>query len=405
MPAGKFRGGFQRLDAVAQIEMVLEARAQALQDLDRLGHARLIHIDFLEAPAQGPILVENTPEFLEGSRPDTADIAGTEQRLEQVGGVHDTTGGGTGTDDGMDFVDEQDRVAPFLQLGQQSLEALLEITPVLGSRQQGTKIQRIDHARAQHVGHLAIDDALGEPFGNGCLSNPRLPHQQRIVLAPTREDLGNALEFCCATDQWIDTPCARLVIEVGSETLQRAGFSAFPGLLVLLAALDTTGARVIRDLGNAVSDEIDHIDARDILLFQQVDGLAFLFAEQGHQHVGAGDLAFSRGLHVKHRALQHPLKTERWLGLAFAVRLGYHRGRGLDELGQLPAQLSEVRAAGTQYPRRGLVVQQGQQQVLDRHELMAPRPRPLEGGVEVQLEILAQHRGSPTTATTPSRIV
>ena len=229
--------------------------------------------------------------------------------------------------------------------------------------------------------------------------------QARKAFRKAREDLGNALEFCCATDQWIDTPCARLVIEVGSETLQRAGFSAFPGLLVLLAALDTTGARVIRDLGNAVSDEIDHIDARDILLFQQVDGLAFLFAEQGHQHVGAGDLAFSRGLHVKHRALQHPLKTERWLGLAFAVRLGYHRGRGLDELGQLPAQLSEVRAAGTQYPRRGLVVQQGQQQVLDRHELMAPRPRPLEGGVEVQLEILAQHRGSPTTATTPSRIV
>ncbi len=35
-------------------------------------------------------------------------------------------------------------------------------------------------------------------------------------------------------------------------------------------------------------DVIHHIDAGDVLLFQEIDRLAFLFRENSNQHIGAG---------------------------------------------------------------------------------------------------------------------
>ena len=40
---------------------------------------------------------------------------------------------------------------------------------------------------------------------------------------------------------------------------------------------------------DAVGDVIDHVQARDAALVQEIDGLRLLFAEDGDQHVGAGD--------------------------------------------------------------------------------------------------------------------
>ena len=65
---------------------------------------------FLETTCQGTILLEDTAEFLEGGGADTAQLAGGQQRLEQVRGVHDATRRRAGPDHGMDLVNEQDGV-------------------------------------------------------------------------------------------------------------------------------------------------------------------------------------------------------------------------------------------------------------------------------------------------------
>ena len=84
-------------------------RLQALQDLDRLGHRGLGHVDLLEAARQRVVLLEDAAVFLVGGRADAAELAVGEHRLDQVGGVHDAAGGGAGADHGVDLVDEQDR--------------------------------------------------------------------------------------------------------------------------------------------------------------------------------------------------------------------------------------------------------------------------------------------------------
>jgi hypothetical protein len=78
------------------------------------------------------------------------------------------------------------------------------------------------------------------------------------------------------------------------------------GLVLLILA---------RHLGDAVGDVVDHVEPRHVLLVEQVDRLAVLLAEQGDQHVGAGDLLLAGGLHMEHRPLQHPLKAQRRLRL------------------------------------------------------------------------------------------
>src|SRR3546814_17883553 len=60
--------------------------------------------------SQRAVLFEMVAELLVCRRADAADHAARQRGLEQVRRIHRAARGGTGTDDGVDFVDEQDRV-------------------------------------------------------------------------------------------------------------------------------------------------------------------------------------------------------------------------------------------------------------------------------------------------------
>jgi hypothetical protein len=64
--------------------------------------------------------------------------------------------GGAGADQGVDLVDEQDRVGLVLQLLEHRLQALLEVAAVLGAGQQRAHVERVDGGVRQHLGHVAL---------------------------------------------------------------------------------------------------------------------------------------------------------------------------------------------------------------------------------------------------------
>ncbi|RMS09926.1 hypothetical protein ALP75_200346 [Pseudomonas syringae pv. actinidiae] len=121
----------------------------------------------------------------------------------------------------MDLVDEQNRLRTLAQLIEQRLEALLEITTVFGPGQQGTQVKRIDNAVGKQVRHLIVDDTLGKAFGNGGFTHPGLSDQQRVVLAPTSQNLRHTLDFAFAADQWIDAPLTRQFVQIAGIGIQR----------------------------------------------------------------------------------------------------------------------------------------------------------------------------------------
>jgi len=168
-----------------------------------------------------------------------------------------------------------------------------------------------------------------------------------------------------------------------------------------IAEADTTkvsglGTRlaIVARLGQPVGNVIDDVEARHILQCQQIRGVRMLFAEDRHQHVGDGDLFLAARLHVEHGALQHALEAQRRLHLAVVVLL--EPGRGLlDELGEFLAQAGRIGSAGAQDLAHFRRVDDGEQQVLDRHEFVACLPGRLESVVQADLEFAAQHGFRP----------
>ena len=92
--------------------------------------------------------------------------------------------------------------------------------------------------------------------------------------------------------------------------------------------------------------------------------MAFAFAEQGDQDIGAGHFVAAGGLDVDGGALDDALEAGGWFGVAGAV--GGEAGQVLvEELGEFAAQLVDVHAAGAQDGDGVGVVGQTQQEVFE----------------------------------------
>ena len=223
------------------------------------------------------------------------------------------------------------------------------------------------------------------PFGNGGLADAGFTDVQRIVLAAAAQDLDGALDLERAADQRIDLAVLGELVEVGGVLVERAA--------AIAVAIGSFAARLFLrrllfgDLREAVRDEIDHVEARDLGAIQQVHRVALLLAEDRDEHVGDADFFLARGLHVEHGALQDALEAQRGLHLAVFVIRQPRRG-AVEVLVERVLEPGQVRAAGAQDLAHLGGVEDGQQQVLDREELMASFTRLGEGVVQTEFELL-----------------
>src|SRR5574337_293003 len=269
------------------------------------------------------------------------------------------------------------------------ISSMNKIAAILGAGTQRTQLQRPDRGALQHFRCLAVDDALGQAFGQGRLAHAGLADVQRVVLAPAAQDLDGAFDLVSASDQRVDLALQGQLVEVAGEFMQRVAL----GLATLFAfALGAGGARsgLVADLGDAVGDVVDHVEPGDFLLMHEEHRVRVLLTEDRHQHVGAGDLLAAGRLHVIDGALQYALETQGGLRVALVAR-GQHRHRLADDARQLARQARQVGAAGAQGAERRLVFGQRQQQVLHGHELMALFTGLLVAMADGDFQILAEH--------------
>ena len=235
----QFDRRLHRFAGVAQLVELLEIGLEALEDLDRVGDARLLDVDLLEPADQRAVLLEILPVFLVGRRADAAQRALRQRRLQQVRRVHRAARGGAGADDGMNLVDEEDRVLVLLDLLHHLLQALLEVAAIAGAGEQRAHVER-EHGRSlEHLGDVGIDDLAREALGDRGLADAGIADQQRIVLLAAAQNLDRALHLRLAADQRIDPPFPRLAVEVDAISVERAflflGIAAVLGILRLRA--------------------------------------------------------------------------------------------------------------------------------------------------------------------------
>ena len=372
------------LVGVLELVEALEVRLQALEDGDRVLDRRLLDVDLLEAADERAVLLEVLPVLLVGRRADAAHAARLQGRLQKVGRVHGAARGGAGTDDGVDLVDEQDRARIVLDLLHHGLQPLLEVAAIARAGEQRAHVEREDGRVLQHLGHLALDDLAGEAFGDRGLADAGIADEQRVVLLPAAEDLDGAQHLLLAADQRIDLAVARLAVEVDAigveRVLARLALLALHGLILVDAAhrarLGHAGA-----LGDAVADVLDGVEARHLLLLQEVGGMALALGEDGDEHVGAGHFLAAGGLHVHHGAMDDALEAGGRLRLG--AILGDEGAEIVVEIvGDARAQRLEVYGAGA-HDRRGIaVVEKSKQQVFERRILVAA----LVGGFQCAMQ-------------------
>ncbi|ABA48459.1 200 kDa antigen p200, putative [Burkholderia pseudomallei 1710b] len=395
-PRRQFGGRRQRARRILDAVMLLEARLQAAQDRDRLLDARLGHVDLLEAPRQRRILLEDAAIFGKRRRANALERARRQRRLQQVRRIERAARRGARADQRVDLVDEEYRVRPLLQLLQHRLQTLLEIAAVLRAREERAHVERIHLRVREDVRHLAARDPVREAFGDRRLADARLADEERIVLAAAAEHLHDALDLGLAPDQRIDAPVLRHLVQVLRELrerrfLLRARVLAFR---VRVGGLRGFAAARLRD---AVRDEVDDVEARHALLLQVVDRVRILLAEDRDEHVRARDflLAVRRRLHVHDRPLDHALKAERRLRVDI-VGAGNGRRVVVDEIAQVLTQVLDVRRARAQHLGCRRIIQQGQQKMLDRNELMPRLARFHERHVQADFQFLGNHASSIT---------
>ncbi len=397
--------GLEGAVGVLHTVVLLVARPEALEDLDRLVLRRLGHVDLLEAADQRPVLLEVGPELLVGRRADAAQSARGQRRLEDVGGVERAAGGGAGADDGVDLVDEEHGALVRLELRDHRLEALLEIAPVARAGEERSHVERVDDRALEDLGHLAADDPERQPLGDGRLADARIAHEERVVLRPPAEDLDGALDLVVAADEDVDLAVARLDVEVGAVGVERlvAGLAL---LLALLLVGTARGARLAQPglLGDAVRDVVHGIEPRHALLLQEEHGVALALGEHGDENVGARDLAAPGGLDVDGGALDDALEAGRGLGVDHA--LDDEAAQVLiEEVGKAGAQPLEVDGAGLEDRHRVLVLGERHQEVLEGRVLVLAGIGQSQGPAQGLLKRAREHRhhpGSPTPIRAPN---
>ncbi len=96
----------------------------------------------------------------------------------------------------MHFINEQNDLTfgglNFLEYG---FQAFFKLTTVFGTGNQCAHVEREQFFVFQGFWHIAINNALGQPFHNGGLAHPRFTNQDRVVFATACQHLNGPADF------------------------------------------------------------------------------------------------------------------------------------------------------------------------------------------------------------------
>ena len=179
----------------------------------------LLHLDGLEAPLEGGILLEVLAVLVERGGPDGLQLTAGQHGLEDRGGV-DGALGRARADQGVQLVDEQHDVAAGPDLLQHLLEPLLEVAAVAAPGHEGAEVEGVELLALEGLGHVVGHDALGQALDDGGLAHAGLADEDRVVLGAARQDLHDALDLFLAADDRVELAVAGQLGQVAAELVE-----------------------------------------------------------------------------------------------------------------------------------------------------------------------------------------
>ena len=217
-------------------------------------------------------------ELLQCGRAHDVQLTAGQGGLEDVRGVHGAAlAAASGADDGVQFVDEDDQlVGVGADLAHDGGQPFLEVPAIAGARDHTRQVQGEHPSSGEYVGHVAVDDPLGEPLHDRGLADTGVTDEHRVVLAAPGQYLDGLLDFPLPADHRVDTALPGQVGEVAAVLVQcgRAG-----GTRPFAAGLSPLRGRLGRQPGG-----------REVSRVEDVPGGRVRVRGEGAQHMLGADV-------------------------------------------------------------------------------------------------------------------
>ena len=349
-------GRVGNLDAVMQFVTLLQAAQDGNRALDR----RLIDQHFLEASFERGVLLDILAILVERGRADAVQLAARQGGLQHIASVHRALGLAC-ANHGVQFIDENDDT-PFVQRDflEHGFESLLKLAAILGTGNQCRHVEAQHLLALERLGHLAIDDALRQPFDNGRLADARLADQHRIILGAPLQNLDGATDFIIPPDHRIEFALTRTLGQIDAVFFQR--FALTFGLLTI----DAFAA------AHRVHGGLQRL-AREAVLLRQTARFAFVIAHSKQEHLAGDELiaALLRFLVGKVEQVGQ-IAANRHL-----AAVPFDRGQAINRLIERRLERLHIHPGLRQQRSRTAIVllQQGEQQVLRLDHLVVVTDR------------------------------
>ena len=217
--------------------------------------------------------------------------------------------GGTGTDEGVDLVDEDDDVAAGADLLGDLLQALLEVTAVAAAGDERAEVERVELLVLQRLGNIALDDGLGEALDDGGLADAGLTDQHGVVLGATREDLHDPLDLLLAPDHRVELVVARSLREVAAELVE--DLADPPWVPASARCAPTCDLLLALVAGEELDDLLAHPVEVGAELDEHLGGNALALADEAEQDVLGADVVVAELQRFAQGQLEHLLGARR----------------------------------------------------------------------------------------------
>jgi hypothetical protein len=367
--AGELGGGGEGVVGDRHAVVLLVALAEALEDLHRVGDRRLVNLDLLEATLEGGVALEVLAVLVERRRADRLELTPRQGRLQDRGSV-DRALGGAGADQVVELVDEEHDVAALGDLLHHLLQALLELTAVLGAGDEGGQVKRVDLLVAQELRDLAARDPGCEALDDRGLAHAGLAEQDGVVLLAAGEDLHDPLDLGFAADHGVELVLRGELREVAAELVEQ-----LRGLLALAARRAGALAATARP-GEHPDDLVADLLGVGVEVEQDASGDPLVLTHETEQDVLGADVVVAERERLAEGQLEHLLGARGEWDLA-----GGHLLAGADDADDLGADpldgdVQRLEDAGGQAL---LLAQQAEQDVLGADVVVLERPGLLLG--------------------------
>ena len=217
---GQLHRSFQGFIEDLHLVVLFHGRGHTAHHQQSLVFRRLGYLHHLEAPGQRRVFLDVFLVLGPGRGSHGAQGATGQGRLEQVGRITGA-GGATGTDQGVGFVDKQDDwFWRGLDVFDDLAQALFEFAFHAGAGLQQAHIEAAQLHVLQRRRHVAGDDTQGKTFDHGGLAHPGFTGEDRVVLAPTHQDVHQLADLFVTPHDRVELAAARLFGQVHGKTLE-----------------------------------------------------------------------------------------------------------------------------------------------------------------------------------------